>query len=475
MAKVLVTDTHLINIANAIRIKKGSSTTYKPSEMADAISSIETGSGEGVAVPSKGLIIHSWDDGYATSGSIVGMTSIPNYYLNQAGYINGSNRGYLSGITTEFNLPNNLTSIGSYAFASFTSLAITSIPSTITKIGNYAFRNCTNLALTSLPSGITELSTGAFQYCENLKKMTIEGNITRIKTQCFQYCTNLKLLLLPNVTTVVTLENVNSLANGSIADGNGYICVPNNLVSGYRSASNWSTYANQIIGIDLESIAIVCNEEINIAITKTMPIKIAYNNVLDSLYHEEQMGYTLTINNPNATFSNGILTVNDSFQEGDTLTITATSTYDPTITATKNIVAVYEEAKYEINLNDGQWIDSGTTINGKTVYKSDAGSYHINDGKSVATITTVGLTHLKLYLRSYGESGYDYAEAFEIDAPATRGTGKFTTINKSSSTNYIECIYELDGGIHTINIMYSKDSSVDNSDDRGYFYIDEAS
>ena len=40
MAKVLVTDTHLTNIANAIRDKNGSSDTYKPSEMASAIQSI---------------------------------------------------------------------------------------------------------------------------------------------------------------------------------------------------------------------------------------------------------------------------------------------------------------------------------------------------------------------------------------------------------------------------------------------------
>ena len=45
MAKVLVTDTHLTDIANAIRDKNGSTDTYKPSEMANAISNIETGGG----------------------------------------------------------------------------------------------------------------------------------------------------------------------------------------------------------------------------------------------------------------------------------------------------------------------------------------------------------------------------------------------------------------------------------------------
>lgn len=43
MAKVIVTDTHLTDIANAIRDKKGTSDTYKPSEMANAIKNIECG------------------------------------------------------------------------------------------------------------------------------------------------------------------------------------------------------------------------------------------------------------------------------------------------------------------------------------------------------------------------------------------------------------------------------------------------
>lgn len=42
MAKGLVTDTYLSNIADAIRTKNGTETQYKPSEMANAISSIPT-------------------------------------------------------------------------------------------------------------------------------------------------------------------------------------------------------------------------------------------------------------------------------------------------------------------------------------------------------------------------------------------------------------------------------------------------
>lgn len=45
MANVLVEETSLQNIANSIREKTGTEDTYKPSEMANAISGIETGGG----------------------------------------------------------------------------------------------------------------------------------------------------------------------------------------------------------------------------------------------------------------------------------------------------------------------------------------------------------------------------------------------------------------------------------------------
>lgn len=44
MAKVLVSEENLTNIANAIREKNGETTTYKPSEMAGAIQNISSGS-----------------------------------------------------------------------------------------------------------------------------------------------------------------------------------------------------------------------------------------------------------------------------------------------------------------------------------------------------------------------------------------------------------------------------------------------
>lgn len=57
MANVIINDTNLTNIANAIREKNGLTDTYKPSEMADAIIAIPSGGGGGSGIPEERLIL----------------------------------------------------------------------------------------------------------------------------------------------------------------------------------------------------------------------------------------------------------------------------------------------------------------------------------------------------------------------------------------------------------------------------------
>jgi len=88
-------------------------------------------------------------------------------------------------------LPRGITSIGYYAFANYSNLALTSLPSGITGMGDYAFYHCTNLALTSLPSGITYIGVAAFNRCSNLALTSLPSGVTNIEYMAFYYCTNL--------------------------------------------------------------------------------------------------------------------------------------------------------------------------------------------------------------------------------------------------------------------------------------------
>lgn len=121
MAKVLVNDSNLTNIANAIRGKNGETTTYKPSEMAAAISAI---SGGGSDIPESAFVVSgNCQYRFANGGW--------DWFINQYG-----NR-----ITT--NDINNITNM-------FQHCGVTSIPFEINCINKeismqYIYGDCTNL------------------------------------------------------------------------------------------------------------------------------------------------------------------------------------------------------------------------------------------------------------------------------------------------------------------------------------------
>ena len=55
MSKVLVTESYLGSIADAIRLKNGASTTYRPGDMAAAIENITTVIVESLSVTQNGI------------------------------------------------------------------------------------------------------------------------------------------------------------------------------------------------------------------------------------------------------------------------------------------------------------------------------------------------------------------------------------------------------------------------------------
>lgn len=120
MSKVLVTESYLTDIGNAIRNKNGSTTKYKPSEMADAINDITA---------QDNTVLNSILD-----------RSISGNYVN-----------------------NDLTEIGSYAFFGCGYL-ISATFAKATKIYIGAFGNCMSLESISLPE-VKEINASAFTSC----------------------------------------------------------------------------------------------------------------------------------------------------------------------------------------------------------------------------------------------------------------------------------------------------------------------
>ncbi len=171
----------------------------------------------------------------------------------------------LASITT----PNSVTAIGTSAFYQCYSLASITIPNSVRSIGSFAFNNCSSLASITIPNSVTSIRSAAFNNCSSLESITISDAVTSINTQMFYVCSSLASITIPNsvrsinkqafedcygvafydftaCTTVPTLANINAFA-GISADCQ--IRVPASLVDTWKAATNWSTYADHIVGV----------------------------------------------------------------------------------------------------------------------------------------------------------------------------------------------------------------------------------
>ncbi len=94
-------------------------------------------------------------------------------------------------------------------------------------------------------SEIASIGANAFYYQERLQSIYLP-NIASIGNNAFANCSAMQRFFIGlNKSNVVTLSNSNAFTN----TGRSIIFVPDSLVSNYRSASQWSTYAGRIFGI----------------------------------------------------------------------------------------------------------------------------------------------------------------------------------------------------------------------------------
>ena len=251
MANVLVEETSLSNIASAIREKSGGSATYKPGEMAAAISNLPIGgsndedafltrSGSGEYVNDRieklgggafyqtnystitlsnvkvmdGASIIRYNDNLTTL-NLPALTTITctNTGSNQWGMQISNNPSL-----TTLNLP-NLTTISNSVAASFaynSNLVNISLPSLTTANLSQVFSHCTSLEtvdLSSLQSSSNAYMT--FRGCSSLQSINL-SNLTQWGSgdgreegmfYTFYDCTNLQTVNLPNLTNAGRLDN----------------------------------------------------------------------------------------------------------------------------------------------------------------------------------------------------------------------------------------------------------------------------
>ena len=127
-------------------------------------------------------------------------------------------------------IPDSVTTIDSYAFANCISLQSITIPDSLTTIGVSAFFNCSNLTSVTIPDGVTSIGDSAFFNCSNLTSVTIPDGVTSIGDYAFDYCTNLTGIWVNSNNSNYSSDEYGVLFNTNKTE---LICAPGGLKDSY--------------------------------------------------------------------------------------------------------------------------------------------------------------------------------------------------------------------------------------------------
>ena len=165
MAKGLVDEQYLTDIADAIRTKNGTETQYKPSEMASAISSIST------------KVRPDYVSFYRYKGASLDISWLDTSNITNMGYMFSSCSNLTTLGVSEWNT-SNVTDMGSmfYGCSNLTTLDIGNWnTSNVTSMGSM-FQSCSSLTILDVSkwdtSNVTTIN-GMFQGCSNLTTLDV--------------------------------------------------------------------------------------------------------------------------------------------------------------------------------------------------------------------------------------------------------------------------------------------------------------
>lgn len=142
------------------------------------------------------------------------FTSTPMHYGSNL-YLNGK-------LVTDVVIPDNVTTINDYAFASWDGLTSVEIGGNVTAIGNSAFFACEKLEDIILSNSITTIDDYAFQWCFGLTEVAIPDGVTKIGDGVFDGCQNLTKIVIPNSVSTIgesAFSNCDSLVSVSVPNG----------------------------------------------------------------------------------------------------------------------------------------------------------------------------------------------------------------------------------------------------------------
>lgn len=243
MSKKLYEESSIQDIANAIREKNESTTTYKVAEMGAAVRNLSTGDDEDAIIQRTISGTYS-NDRITTVGvcAFLGCFDLTAIDLPNVTHIKRNAFESCNKLQT-INLP-KVTEFDRGVFVN-SAIQQANFP-LVTTIGDACFQGAPYLISANFPL-ITTLPADVFR---NAVIQTADfAAVTNINRTAFTDCQHLETLIIRTPSVCVISDISVALRGSKIASGTGYIYVPDDLVDSYKAATNWVALANQIKSI----------------------------------------------------------------------------------------------------------------------------------------------------------------------------------------------------------------------------------
>lgn len=218
----------LVDVADAIREKKGTTEKINPQDFSEEIRGIESGGGN----PNNATIEYIDPTQY-------GPDAIKVLTIHEGVTELISNAIYMARNMTHLYLPSTLKIIGDSSVYAAWSLQEIIIPEGVTSIGKSAFSSCRRLKAVRIPDAVINIGADAFRYCYDLALVDIGSSVESIGNLGFA---NNSIQIAVCRALIPPTIDASSFAGHQF----GSIYVPDDSVDAYKSATNWASYADYI-------------------------------------------------------------------------------------------------------------------------------------------------------------------------------------------------------------------------------------
>lgn len=138
-----------------------------------------------------------------------------------------------------------VTELGLNAFMGCSAMTEVIFNDDLQNINNGSFQNCSSLDNVKLPKNLLRIGGGAFNTCSGItSEIEIPESVTTIEYFAFTRCSNVKSYKLLSKIPPNLGDSAFNYDSGCP------IYVPCDSVDAYKSATNWSNYADRIVGYD---------------------------------------------------------------------------------------------------------------------------------------------------------------------------------------------------------------------------------